>query len=101
MNLLQKVLLLLLPFILVSSSPLPPIPLFSPLISALQTVVTGGGTAGGAAAGGAGGAATLPAVVGGTGAAATAPAMMMMSSLLPGIGLGLIKGLFIGNHNLK
>ena len=73
----------------------------SPLGSVLQAVVTGGGTAGGAAGGagaaGAAGAATLPAVVAATGGtAAVAPAMMIMSSLLPGIGLGLIKGLFIG-----
>jgi hypothetical protein len=86
-------------------SPSPLLPslasLMSLLGSVLQAVVTGGGTAGGAAGGagaaGAGGAATLPAVVAGTGGtAAVAPAMMMMSSLLPGIGLGLIKGLFIG-----
>ena len=77
--------------------------LMSPLGSVLQAVVTGGGTAGGAAGGagaaGAGGAATLPAVVAGTGGTAAAvPAMMMMSSLLPGIGLGPLKGLFIGNQ---
>ena len=75
----------------------------SPLGSVLQAVVTGVGTAGGAGGGagaaGAAGAATLPAVVTGTGGTAAAvPAMMMMSSLLPGIGLGPLKGLFIGNQ---
>ena len=66
-----------------------------------MTTSVGTGAAGAGAAG-AGGAATLPAAVGGVGTGVvgttgvTAPAMMMMSSLLPGIGLGLLKGLFIG-----
>jgi hypothetical protein len=77
--------------------------LISPLGSVLQTLVTGVGTAGGAAgdagAAGAGGAATLPVVVAVTGGTASAvPAMMIMSSLLTGIGLGLLKGLFIGKQ---
>ena len=99
-------------------SPDPLIPalssLMGPLVSVLQAAGTAGGgaaagaggaaagaggaAAGGAAAGGAaaGGAITAPVIAGTVGTVA-APAMMAaMSSLLPGIGLGLLKGIFLG-----
>ena len=85
-------------------SPLPsPGPFFpavmGPLVSVLQTAGTVGGAAAGGVGGvgGAGGVAAAP-VVAGTLATAPAavPAMMALSSLLPGIGLGLLKGIFLG-----
>ena len=69
--------------------------------SDISTGAAGAGAAGAAGVGGAGtGAAVVaPVVAGTTGAAtaATAPAMMTaLSTLLPGIGLGLLKGMFLG-----
>ena len=86
-------------------SPDPLIPalssLMGPLVSVLQTVGTvGGATAGGVGVGtaGAGGLVTAPAIAGTVATApAIVPAMTMMSSLLPGIGLGLLKGIFLGS----
>ena len=82
-------------------SPQPLIPaltsLLGPLGSVLQTVVTGGGATGatGVVSAQAGGAAILPIAAGG--ATAAVPAVAMMSALLPGIALGLFKGIFLGS----
>jgi hypothetical protein len=108
-------------FLLSLGSPVPsPSPLLpsltsimGPLVALMQTTAVGGGgaaaggaaggaAAGGAAAGGAaagaGGAAIAPIVAGTVGTAA-APAMMAaLGTLLPGIGLGLLKGIFLGNY---
>ena len=81
-------------------SPDPLIPalssLMGPLVSVLQTVGTTGGAITAETAG-VGGLVTAP-VVAGTVATAPAvvPAAMMMSSLLPGIGIGLLTGSFLG-----
>ena len=84
------------------SSPDPFIPsiasMMGPLVSVLQTTGVVGG-AGGAAAGGAGAAGAVAPVVAGT--VATAPVMMAMSSLLPGVGLGLLSAIFIGRLSEK
>ena len=63
----------------------------------LQTVVTGGtGVAtGGAVAGGG----LLPGTALVTAPAVIAPAMMAMSSMLPGVALGIIKAIFIGKFH--
>ena len=85
--------------------------IMGPLVALMQTTaVGGGGAAAGGAAGGAaavgsasggavaGGAAIAPIVAGTVGTAA-APAMMAaLGTLLPGIGLGLLKGIFLGNY---
>lgn len=98
-------------FLLSLGSPVPsPSPLLpsltsimGPLVALMQTTAVGGGgaAAGGAAGGaaaGAGGAAIAPIVAGTVGTAA-APAMMAaLGTLLPGIGLGLLKGIFLGNY---
>ena len=62
----------------------------------------GGAAAGGAAAGGAGvgGAAIAPIVAGTVGSAAVPAMMAALGTLLPGIGLGLLKGLFLGNYQI-
>ena len=110
-------------FLLYLGSPVPsPSPLLpsltsimGPLVALMQTTAVGGGgaaaggaaggaaaggaAAGGAAAGGAGaGGAAIAPIVAGTVGTAAAPAMMAaLGTLLPGIGLGLLKGIFLGN----
>ena len=69
--------------------------LMGPLVSVLQTAGTAGGVAAGGA-GAAGAAGVVAPVVAGT-APAAVPAMMAMTSFLPGIGLGLLTGSFLGN----
>ena len=87
--------------------------IMGPLVALMQTTAIGGGSAaagggaaaggaaaGGAAAGGAGaGGAAIAPIVAGTVGTAAAPAMMAaLGTLLPGIGLGLLKGIFLGNY---
>ena len=70
----------------------------------LQGVVTGGTGAGaagaGAGAGAVGGVATgvVPGVATGV---VTTPAMMAMSTMLPGVALGILKALFIGKTYIQ
>lgn len=76
--------------------------------AAVGGAAAGGAAAGGAAAGGAvagtagaGGAAIAPVVTGTVGMAAAPAAMMTaLAPLLPGIGLGLLKGMFLGKYSI-
>merc|ERR1719483_1124030 len=69
----------------------------------LQTVVTGGGGTGVATGGAVAGGGLLPGTALVTAPAVIAPAMMAMSSMLPGVALGIIKAIFIAQltKNLK
>ena len=58
----------------------------------LQTVVTGGGVPGTVVTGGG-----VPGTAVVTAPVIAAPAMMAMSAMLPGVALGILKAIFIGN----